>query len=262
MPTQKDQVTDVKGNRRVKPKYVQQRTLQYKTFLKRAIAEAMQAAFNGHPDAQLAKTKIGVEYATDMESFPQIIVKFYEKKIDNAGVGHMEWGPSPNDPLYPDGPFTKFVPYRHRIYKGDIEFEIWAKTIVDRDKMADALIEILAMGEVSPMGKNFTDRLYGVMSSTPYGEFHYVTLNTDEINGYGEQAGLVPWMAEDTWSYQTSYRIPLLGEFYSLTPVEHNGEGYIDEVDFYPYDEADPEDTRPEDFPEGEIPDDAYIKVT
>lgn len=263
MAVQKDQLTEITGERTISPKYVSQRTLQYKTFLKRSIAEALQDAFHNHPDASLAKTKVGIEYATDRADFPSIVIKFYEKDIKNAGVGHQEWGPSPLDPNYNIGPpYEKFVKYFHRIYQGDIEFEIWAQSSLDRDKVVDALIEVIAMGEVSSEGLSFLERVYESIGKTPYSRFHFVALNTDDISGQGENQENVPWFTEDVLAYTTSYRLPMLGEFYSLTPTFTGGYELLKEVDVYPWDEADPEDTPPENFPEGVIPEDKYIKIT
>jgi hypothetical protein len=264
MIVQEDQLTEISGETEIKPgRYARQRTIQYKTFLKRAIAEALMNAFNRHPDPSLKKTKVGIEYATDRADFPAIVIKFYEKDIRNAGVGHIEWGPDPSDPKYPDGPtFERFIPYSHRTYHGDIEFEVLAQSSLDRDKVVDALIEVLAMGEVSVEGETFLNRIYKSFGTTPFSEWHFIALNTDLISGYGEQQMNAPWFAEDVLMYQTAYRLPIFGEFYSLTPAVGGASGLITEVDIYPWDEADPTDIPPADFPEDIIPDEDYIKIT
>jgi hypothetical protein len=260
---QKNQITDVKGNRTIPPKYALQQTLQYKTFLKRAMVESIQNAFKNHPDKKIAGSKVGIDYRTDRTDFPQVIVKFYEQTIANAGVGHSEWFPSPTDPNYKTGgPYTEFIQYGHRMYRGSLEFEIWALSTLDRDKMADAIIEVLAMSEVSTEGLAFRARIYeSIEEAQPYSHWHFVALNTDLISGYGEQQGFVPWLAEDVLSFQTSYRIPVFGEFYSRTPNPPAPAGLVEEVDIYPWDEADPLDIPPESFPEGIIPEGDYLKI-
>lgn len=259
---QEDQLTEIAGPKKVAPKYVKQKTIQYKTFLKRAVVEAIQNSFSTHPDASLAKTKIGIEYSTDRADFPAIIVKFYERELANAGVGHEEWGPSPEDPNFdvPGGPWTMWIKYYHRIYKGDLEFEIYAKTSLDRDKVADALIEVLAMADVAAVSEKFQERIYDSIGKTPAAGEHFITINTDLITGYGEQQMIAPWMPEDTMVYQSSYRVPMLGEFYSLTPSILTSMGLVTEVDVYPWDPQDTEDTAPEDFPEEVIPEEDYLK--
>lgn len=258
--TQTNQITEITGSKTVAPRYVRQATLQYKTFIKRAVVEALQNAFKDHPDPDIAKSKIGIEYSTDRADFPAIIVKFYERDLNNIGVGHAEWGPSPEDPNYPRGPFTLFQKYYHRLYKGDLEFAIYALSSVDRDKVIDALVEVLTMADVTAGGLNLLDRLYEDIGHTPFSESHFIAFNTDLITGYGENKEIAPWIPEDTIVYTSSYRLPIIGEFYSLTPKEPQSVGMVEEVDVYPWDTADPLDTPPEDFPEEIIPEEDYIK--
>lgn len=257
---QEDQITEINGTSATTPRYVRQATLQYKTFIKRAVVEALQNAFKSHPDPELAKIRIGIEYKNDRASFPAIIIKFYERDLNNIGVGHVEWGPSPADPLYPEGPFTYFQKYYHRIYKGDLEFKIYGLSPVDRDKVVDGLVEILTMADVTAGGLNLLDRLYEDIGKTPFSESHFLAFNTDLLNGYGEGEEIAPWIPEDTLVYTASYRLPILGEFYSKTPDEPMTTQKVQEVDVYPWDDRDPLDTPPEDFPGGEIPPEKYIK--
>lgn len=261
--SQKNQITTETGNEEVTPQYIHQATIQYKTFLKRMIVEALQNAFKRHPDAWIAKSKIGIEYPTDRADFPAIIVKFYERDMLNAGVGHVEYGPSPTDPNYPEGPeFKNWVKYHHRIYKGDLEFDVMGLQAVDRDKMVDALIEVLAMEDVTPQGKSFQERVYESIENTPFADQHFVALNTDLVQGYGEQQEIAPWIPEDTLLYKSTYRIPVFGEFYSLTPSGASSTSVVEKVQFYPWDSKDPADTPPEKFPNEEIPAVDFLVVT
>lgn len=207
--------------------YALQMTLQYKTFVKRALVEALQAAFTGHADPTVASAKVATDFTETDFALPALIVKFYESELMNAGVGHFEWFPP--DPTQP----TILVEYQHRLYKGTIEFEIFGLSSLDRDILSDALIEVLAMDEVSAPGLNFLNRFYTSMASTPSGQWHFPTLNLDNIEGYGEQSMLAPWAPEDTLVYQTAYRVGIFGEFYSLAvPTTISP---LTEVDVYGY---------------------------
>jgi hypothetical protein len=106
---------------------------------------------------------------------------------------------------------------------------------VDRDVVRDALVEILAMWQVSAGGQALTNRLFWSNETTPYGLWHYAVLNFDLITGYGEQATIAPWIPEDTMVYEVSYRVPIFGEFYSMTPAVLSPTGFITEVDVYPW---------------------------
>jgi len=214
--------------------YVNQVTLQYSTFIKGAVMEALQEAFAIHPDPTVQKTFVGLDFAHKQFSLPALIVKWYEREIKNAGVGHEEWLPSPYDPN-PDAP-TYFDKYYHRIYTGDFSFDIWGMSSVDRDLVRDALVEILTMTDITVPGDTFIQRLYYQLNTTPYGLWHFPFLNTDLLNGYGEKTQAAPWGSEDGLVYQVNYRIPVMGEFYSKPPSQPGTSlQMVSQVDVYPY---------------------------
>ncbi len=349
MPTQKDQQSIVPNPRPQKAVYVPQQTLQYKTFLKRTITEALQNAFRLYglqePEAPhqydntLGKTKIGPDYQTTRANFPSIVVKFYEQQIMNAGVGHMEWGPETTEinltgtghievgsgelseldtvqfllpgiteikgDGIPKGALVirivdehsvllnkeayetrttnlmirgelnideNFIEYHHSIYHGDIALEVYGLSSVDRDKVADALVEVVQMGVVGAEGKSFQQRIYDTIGLSPYSQWHFIAINTDLFKGYGEREELAPWMPEDTWVYRAEYRVPIIGEFYSITPKQGAGTlNLVKHVKVYPWLPADagisnsPQgefgEVNPDDFPEGKVPNEDYYNV-
>ena len=335
--SQKDQQSVVPNPRIVKPKYVAQQTLQYKTFLKRTIVEALQNAFGLYGDKTLAKIKIGPDYQTGRANFPSIVVKFYEQKLQNAGVGHKEWGPENdiiiltgkgkitkdsgeitglatvqdlypgvtevkgngipanafviritgensvliNKPAFETRETTlslkgelqfgeKFIEYHHSIYHGDVALEVYGLSSPDRDKVADAIVEVVQMGTVGEEGKSFQERIYDTIGLSPYSNWHFITINTDLLSGYGEREEMAPWMAEDTWVYRCEYRVPIIGEFYSITPKPLEGTlGLVERVDLYPWNLAGISDEpsgafgeiEPDEFPEGKVPDEDYYHM-
>lgn len=349
MPTQKDQQSVVPNPRPQKAVYVPQQTLQYKTFLKRTITEALQNAFKLYglkePEAPhqfddtLGKTKIGPDYQTTRVNFPSIVIKFYEQQIRNAGVGHMEWGPETTEiNLTGTGHITKgsgevtkldttqflipgitevkgdgipkgalvirivdqssvllnqeayetrdtnltirgelnidenFIEYHHSIYHGDIALEVYALNAPDRDKVADALLETVQMGVVGAEGKSFQERIYDTIGLSPYSNWHFITVNTDLLSGYGEREEMPPWGPEDVLLYRCEYRVPIIGEFYSITPKQGAGTlNLVKRVKLYPWLEADAGisdepsgkfgEVEPDDFPEGKVPDEDYYNV-
>lgn len=201
-------------------------------FVKRGIVQALQDAFSGHPDPTVANSRVSVDFGHDRWKLPGVIVKFYERELPNAGVAHVEYLPSATNSL-------QYYMYYHRRYKGDISFDIYGQSGVDRDLMRDALVEVLAMTDATTGGYAFIQRLYWALADTPYGLWHYPVLNLDLITGYGEQVAIAPWQPEDMLVYQASYRVPIIGEFYSNTPADPPFEA-IDQVDLYPYTATDP----------------------
>lgn len=335
---QKDQLSK-KAIEKITPKYGAQATIQYKTFLKRTIQEALQNAFVLYKDPTLESTKIGVDYQTTRANFPAIVIKFYERSLQNIGVGHVEWGRTneleklkakgavleastgeirglatteffypgktvvkgvnipentfvlkiinkttillsqrPTEDAIEDVTFVdvfteKFIPYHHYIYNGDISLEVYGMSSLDRDRVVDAVVEIIGMGTVGAEGQAFQDRIYATVeaSNLPYSSWHFPVVNTDILTDYGEQHELAPWIPEDTWLYKNERRFPVMGEFYSLTPLSAEGSlGYVQEVDLYPWttagsagdpDNRDPGEIAPEDFPNEEIPLEDYVRI-
>lgn len=202
-------------------------TTSYKTFLKRALRQSMASALTGHPDSTVARTQVALDFSLEDFTLPIVIVGFQEQTLPNAGVGHYEWFPSPTNPAL-------YVEYQHRMYKGNASFTIYAQTSADRDLVSDAMIEILAMNEVSSPGQSFVLRFYNqTQANSPAGIYHYPTLNTDLINPMGEQPVPPPWSPEDTLIYQTGYSVPVFGEFYSYVPPQPPATGLVSEVDVY-----------------------------
>lgn len=236
------------------PQYAPQQTLQYSLFIKRALKESLLAAFANHPSPTVQKAKVELDFQMDRWILPAVLIKFYERKLPNAGVGHVEYLPSPTDPN-PNNP-TEFIKYYHRMYSGDVSFEVYGQTSVDRDLVRDAFIETIGMNDATLSGSNFLARFYNDMTQTPYGLWHFPALMWDDITGYGEQTMLAPWRPEDGLVYQVTYRVPIFGEFYSNTPTLPSSNKLLAEVDLYPWVEG--LDPPPDQHPISQYPNDWY----
>lgn len=225
---------------------IPQQTVKYKTYVKQALVEGLTPVFEIHTDDILRKTFIGIDFSEEEVVYPSIIIRFYERSLTNAGVGHTEW----RETVEGSGLYHL---YKHYLYTGDIEFAIYALSSYDRDLVADALIQTLAMGDLEAYTNQFFIRIYQADPLIePTSVEHYVNLNTDEIMGFGESQVLAPWEPEDTLVYQTSYRINIHGEFYSLTP-DMQAYGLVERVDSYPYD-PDAGEEAPEPHPDDPAP--------
>lgn len=203
-----------------------EKTVPYKTWVKRSLVEALREVFDDHPDVIVGRSNVTVEYPTEEARYPAIIVRFFERDINNAGVGHEEI-------ITLDGNDYRF---KHYLYTGDIEFAIHALSSLDRDLISDALVQTLTMGDLTAYTQRFFERIYNAeFDMYPKAEYNYINLNSDHISGFGETQTPAPWQPEDVLVYQTSYRIGIFGEFYSLPPENQDGLGYVEEVDEYPY---------------------------
>jgi hypothetical protein len=109
--------------------YFPQKTIQYKTFVKNTMVLALQDVFRNHPDKLLQDTKVSIEYPRTRAEYPVVIVRFFERDISNAGVGHKEW--------IKDDDTGQTFKFEHSFYNGDIEFAIYGLSSYDRDLIAD-----------------------------------------------------------------------------------------------------------------------------
>lgn len=212
-----------------------EKTIRYKTYVKTALVNALRDVFTNHPDPLLARTKITIDYPTTENMYPTIIVRFYERDIRNAGVGHVEYLMREGTELTPV--YDKF---KHYLYDGDIEFAIYALSTKDRDLLADSLIQTLAMADMAGYTNNFISRIYFPPDDTDGVDeprYNFVNINTDKISGFGETQTQQPWLSEDQLQYQTSYRVNIYGEFYSLPPLDDvvPGFGVVEQVNLFPY---------------------------
>jgi hypothetical protein len=204
-----------------------ERTIRYKTYIKRALVEALRPVLANHPDNDLRDTKVTIDFPMDKASYPSIIVRFFEREVKNIGVGHVEF-------IVQDGDSVKSK-FKHYLYTGDVEFAIYGLSSLDRDLIADTVVQTLTMGDLTTYTNNFINRIYFPNATAhPDSVWNYVNLNTDRIQGFGETQVPAPWQPEDVLLYQTSYRIGIFGEFYSLPPDIPDVQE-ITSVNFYPY---------------------------
>lgn len=124
--------------------------------------------------------------------------------------------------------------FKHSLYHGDIEFAIYALSSLDRDLIADTIVQTIRFGDLASYTNNFFNRIYPKDADAfPDSIGHYININSDQIQGVNETQSAVPWGAEDDLVYNSSYRTRIFGEFYSLPPdVPYQ---YISKILLYPY---------------------------
>lgn len=205
--------------------YLPEKTVKYKTYVKTALVEALRPVFNDHIDTKLQNTKVTIDMPKERQSFPTVVVRFYESEIRNAGVGHEEHFLDESN---------KAWKFKHYFYKGQIELGIYTLSSLDRDLISDTLVQTIAMGELADYTNNFFNRIYPPnIDAVPDSAGHFININTDKIAGINETQTSVPWNSEDDLIYTTSYRVEVFGEFYSLP--ENIPYELVSKVFLYPY---------------------------
>lgn len=215
--------------------FIPQRSVSYRTFLKTAFVESLGSVFAVHPDPilktvvdtagnKLAGVTVTVEYPTDMIVYPCIVISWIETSVKNAGVGHIE---QIFDPVT-----SGATPFRHAHYAGQIECAIYALSSVDRDLIADSLVQIMRMPDMATYTLQYFNQIFN--DADPTNTLHYINVDTDNIRPIGESVSQVPWGSENELQYKSGYRANVFGEFYSLPP-DFVPPGYIADVKVYPY---------------------------
>jgi hypothetical protein len=205
--------------------YLPEKTIKYKTYVKTALVEALRPVFSQHIDQKLQPTKVTIDMPRERQAFPSVVVRFYESEITNAGVGHEERFLDENN---------KSWKFKHYFYKGDIELAIHTLSSLDRDLIADTLVQTIAMGDLANYTNSFFNRIYPADSDAfPDSAGHFININADRITGVAEAQTRVPWNSEDDLLYTSSYRVEVFGEFYSL-PQDMPYE-LVSQVFLYPY---------------------------
>lgn len=223
-----------------------QQTIHYRTYIKETIVEALRAVFAEHPDPLIRGTKITPELPMDRASYPAIIVRYFNRDLHNAGIGHHEWFL-----VTPDGYEPKlYQKFRHFMYNGDVELKVLAMSSKDRDFLADALVQTIGMGEAESYTRAFLDRVYDAnQEAEPQSLYHFINLATDQFSELGDQEQQAPWQEEDLLVYSATFRIPIFGEFYSRLLTDQTSYGLVSKVEVYPWiKDIEPEpDPNPED---------------
>lgn len=230
---------------------LEERTIRYKTYVKRSVTEAFKNVFAHHKDELLGRTNVILDYPREESELPTVIVRLFERDIQNMGVGHQEHIQVDGPDGKPLDPFGQFYSFKHYLYHADIEYVILGLSSLDRDLISDTIVQTLAMGTLEAYTNRFFDRIYPDERKAQFPDsiWHFININTDKINPGGETQEATPWQSEDDLIYRTSYRTPVMGEFYSVPP--NLPKEYVSNVLLFPYIGG------LEDIPEGESAGDA-----
>src|SRR3954466_1293644 len=136
--------------------YMPEKTISYKTYVKRALVEALRDVFAHHVDEALKETRVNIDYPRSEADYPTVIVLFFERQISNAGLAHVERLALNN----PDGTPAGNFKFQHYLYKGDLEFAVSGLSSLDRDLIADTLVQTLVFGHLAEYTNRFFRRIY------------------------------------------------------------------------------------------------------
>lgn len=196
----------------------------YQLGIKQEVIGALRRVFTAtYPDQQFvdvenntSRVYIGTEFPLKTTQYPSIFITYSEGLLQNAGIGNFELE------TQDDFSTQKILHWR---FEGAINFNVFAKTTVDREMLAAGLINILAFGKDTPEFKPFWDELNDA-------DFVALVLYGDSPRPLGDSLEQAPWGAGEN-IYTRSYQVACMGDFWTR-PLA-GGLIRISDIDMYPY---------------------------
>lgn len=197
----------------------------FMTHLKTALVDAMRQTLDAeYPEGDFRDIRVSIEYPVEQEDYPSIWVDFHATaNLEIAGINHRE---------YDVGDADESRPFSRWRFQGAASYTAVALTSLERDRLLDQLIRIMAFGHEQPETSEFRSLIES-------NDFIAMNFDFDKITVSGTAATPgTPWGTEEM-VYEASIQMDCIGEFVSegaaLTLVP------LREVVTYPLGPADPE---------------------
>lgn len=183
--------------------------MSYLRNLKATLVVALQQTFDGaYPDPRLQNLHVSIEYPIEPQEYPGIWVDFEESSLQTAGIDHYEY----------DDDGNKFLRWR---YAGAVSYTIAAFSSLERDRIYDEMVKILAFGRSDDSLGAFRD----YVESNPLIALNF---NFDEIEVHGTAATPgTPWETDEI-IYERTVVMQVIGEF--VTDVNTGNLGVLSRI--------------------------------
>jgi len=169
--------------------------------LKTVLTEAMKRTFDADfPEPDFRNLRVGIEFPAEQQDYPGIWVDFTPTtELEIVGIAHVE------HEFGEDG-FAR--PYRRWRYGGFASYTAVALTSLERDRLFDAMVRVMAFGQEETPTSEF--RAY-----IEQNEFLGVNFDFDQvsISGFAASPG-TPWGTDDI-IYEATIQMECIGEFVS-----------------------------------------------
>jgi hypothetical protein len=194
----------------------------YQLGIRREVINALRETFNTYPDTQFftpefkSRVFIGTEFPIKETQYPSIYVTYSEGIVKNAGIGNFEMQ------TMEDLTVQKVLHWR---FEGAVNFNIFAKTSMDREMLSAGVLNILAFGKEIPEFKIFWDEIYDA-------DWVVMQMIGDNPRPTGDSTEIAPWSQTET-VYTRGYQVAVMGDFYT-NPLA-GGLIRISDIDMFPY---------------------------
>jgi hypothetical protein len=170
--------------------------------LKTLLTEAIKRTFDAdYVNRDFRQIHASVEFPMEKQNYPGIWVDFSPiGNLQTVGIGHIEYA-DPSDTQHS----RRFTRWR---FQGEASFTCVALSSLERDRLYDELIRVMAFGTESSQTSEFRSYIEN-------NEFLAVNFDFDEISsgGFANTLG-TPWMT-DEMVYEASVSMECFGEFLS-----------------------------------------------
>lgn len=171
----------------------------YITPLKTLAVTAFQQTFDAsYPVMEFQNVNVGLEYPIDSQHYPSLWVDYDDTQpLVKAGIAHVET----KDPE--GNSVTAFTRWR---FQGYLSVTVVSLTSLERDRLFDEVIRVVAFGEQDDIVGRFKDTFLN-------NSLIAVNLNTDRIEPRGSAAAPgTPW-GTDELMYERTLNLEIIGEF-------------------------------------------------
>lgn len=175
----------------------------YLTLLKALVVQAMKNVFDDeYPVTEFQSVHVSIEYPIDKMNYPGIWVDYSDTgDLVIAGVDHKEYNPATNTN-------EGVVPFTRWKFQGYVSYTIAALTSLERDRLYDEVVRILAFGKFNPVLSRFREYI----EANP---LMAANMNFDKISPQGNaSAPGTPW-GTDEIIYERTLNMEIIGEFVS-----------------------------------------------
>lgn len=188
--------------------------------VKRAIMNALREALTGNTLTRVvngSEVTIDMEYPIQVESYPGIWVQFSFSEVTQSGIGHEPLHKNVIAPATDTTPEqVNWEPIREFQFKGRVTLTIVALSSLERDRLADAVVTMLAFSRppstVLTNPTEDTKQFRQFLSSLAENPYVCISINHDQIipGGQAMTTG-VPW-DEEIPGYEDTYSFDILGQ--------------------------------------------------
>lgn len=181
----------------------------YLTLLKAMLVDAIKQTFNeDYPVKDFQGIHCSIEYPIDKMAYPGIWVDYTDTgNLMIAGINHREYSDEAAD-----GTRKRYTRWR---FSGYAQFTVVALSSLQRDRLYDELVRIMAFGNAPQGGGtdlNIINRFRQIVESN---EFIACNFDFDQIEPTGNAAAPgTPW-GSDEIIYERSLNMEVIGEFVS-----------------------------------------------